>query len=1176
MDPVTATTSLITLVSFIKELVELGHGIATSIEKVNENRRQIRNLVNDILHTLTELAKLIREREEHFQTPALLAAIGNLKADMIHALEICRRISPVERKSGLRGIKTQLKGWIKRDEIEGEIQRLKEHVNKCFLMFVTFSTTRIEKNTAEIIQTTERTRNVALRGMDATLRVEQRFIVDTVESQVKLRKLETMMSRVLLETSFGQNVMEQTIQVILSDPGHRTLEAQYLSTQTLRLIPLVQQIASGGVSVLDASLWMSQLGLKKMEGASAEHVLHSILSAVVQITNPNMDMEIMNNCIVRLGTRLRSLGMATESIAWELFTCQILHRLANEQNSFVVMPRLARALRRLSLAYRDQMKYQEALKASEHSLELWRSIFETNPSSENQIPFLNSITVHMENLASLNRRDELLPLAEESVAIARADLMRTRDYYKSDGKEWSEEDKYAARRSFAAIFRYAHTLAWAQRSGEACSVAIEAFELLTTIPLDISHLVQVGSAIDMLMDQISIVGERGGFTFEWLARPLILFHHLAQQYAEEFSTPFLRLLHAYTYMGSLDVNPNNTSHNLRVFLEPSGDNLPPLLPAFQHQVYHKIASAVVGAVLSFYIRPADSVYSLVLNLFLAHPQSALIAFSQVVDRSLSVLSPDPQIDDWVVHTLAELLNSNGIFTQAERIKLLGWLQRLWAVKGQQLADFCSVCILRSCSCLWLGGLTIETMNVLEVCANSRDQHVVNTAGVMKAAILGDMGRIDDAMAVMVDLEHRLTFHQRVLPAVLKADEDHFYQYCFLRIQFLRRTTRREEAIAFIHDVLTHPVVPPSWSDDGLNDMHYILILVERLELRLEMGQPKAAFDEGENIVKMCRGGVNDVENEYRLFSLARTLVAVSECLTRVGRISEAILACREALSIYKAYESQMWHSFLLPSRKEKLGGMAYQTLSRQLLLAGSVDEGLVHAHAAVDIYRKLVELVPRHRPALAEALQNLARTSQIHNHPQKCLEACEEAITILLEVVSNEAYLLPMLVAALDQLETYPGHNQEWLVAMRSEATAIGFVAHNSTVPRTLFTPVRLLRLDSDGDDSLSNSINLNWRTLVEDGDLDGIPKQQNITLTANLDSSPTKTSHRGQKLQSFLPLDLDKVELAPLKTALYTPMEIHLRLTPIDAFWWAIVVMLSMLVAVLGVVILAQDGRNE
>ena len=48
--------------------------------QVSENRRQIRELTEDVVRTLYDLANLTRGREDAFQGPELLSALENLKA----------------------------------------------------------------------------------------------------------------------------------------------------------------------------------------------------------------------------------------------------------------------------------------------------------------------------------------------------------------------------------------------------------------------------------------------------------------------------------------------------------------------------------------------------------------------------------------------------------------------------------------------------------------------------------------------------------------------------------------------------------------------------------------------------------------------------------------------------------------------------------------------------------------------------------------------------------------------------------------------------------------------------------------------------------------------------------------------------------------------------------------
>jgi hypothetical protein len=50
------------------------------MNQVGENRQRICELTRDVLRTLADLANLTQGNEETFQAPALLSALGNLKA----------------------------------------------------------------------------------------------------------------------------------------------------------------------------------------------------------------------------------------------------------------------------------------------------------------------------------------------------------------------------------------------------------------------------------------------------------------------------------------------------------------------------------------------------------------------------------------------------------------------------------------------------------------------------------------------------------------------------------------------------------------------------------------------------------------------------------------------------------------------------------------------------------------------------------------------------------------------------------------------------------------------------------------------------------------------------------------------------------------------------------------
>ncbi|KAJ7815476.1 hypothetical protein B0H14DRAFT_2603367 [Mycena olivaceomarginata] len=261
MDPLTITTTIVTFASFINELIEVGESIRSSIEKVNENRRQIRELTEDVVRVLYDLAKLTQGHEDTFRGPELLSALESLKAEMLYVHSKCRKLSSVQ-LPGLRGVRSQFKAWRKRDDLKEKIGRLKEHVSKCYCQFTAFSAARIEQSAA--------------RNEQNTLRIEQTLMVNNVENQVKARRLEGMMAQVLLETQFGQNVMNRTVEIISADPTHSSLESQYMSTQTMCLITSLEGLLINGKLVLDGPI-SDPASSSTFELCTPLHLLHEIL-----------------------------------------------------------------------------------------------------------------------------------------------------------------------------------------------------------------------------------------------------------------------------------------------------------------------------------------------------------------------------------------------------------------------------------------------------------------------------------------------------------------------------------------------------------------------------------------------------------------------------------------------------------------------------------------------------------------------------------------------------------------------------------------------------------------------------------------------------------------------------------------------------------------------------------
>ncbi|KAJ7736505.1 hypothetical protein B0H14DRAFT_501813 [Mycena olivaceomarginata] len=463
MDPLTITTTIMTLASFISELIEVGESIRHSIEKVNENRRQIRDLTDEVVQILYNLSKLTRGHEDAFRGSELLSALENLKAEMLYVHLKCRKLSSVQ-LPGFRGVRSQFKAWRKRDDLEAKMGRLEEHVSKCYSQFTAFSAARIEQN---------------------TLRIEQ-TLVTIVENQVKAQRLEGMMPQVLLETEFGQNVMNRTVEIISADPTHSSLESQYMSAQTMRLIASLEGLLTSGKLVLDGPLSNpAQVSQIIFEQNTPLHLLHEILGVVIDIKESHyirISLGSIRNIMVNMGVSLSNIGMASESIAWHHLKIRMLRHL--DGSTVVTLPDMAHTLTELSIVYRRQHQFQSAIQAGQQSLDLWHRLSNSLPDVDIRICLVMVLTTQTRSFLETGQKIAALSIAQDAVVLARPILGQI---IESSSGSSSSVDEFNTDWSCAAVFALAKALSSLDCHLESYEASKEGFQTIVRLPVFRNH-----------------------------------------------------------------------------------------------------------------------------------------------------------------------------------------------------------------------------------------------------------------------------------------------------------------------------------------------------------------------------------------------------------------------------------------------------------------------------------------------------------------------------------------------------------------------------------------------------------------------------------------------------------------------------------------------------------------
>ncbi|KAJ7640783.1 hypothetical protein DFH06DRAFT_622303 [Mycena polygramma] len=1171
MDPITATATLITFATFVKDLIEVGwQGIQASIEKVRENRRRIRGLTNDILRTLADLANLTRGHEDAFQAPALLSALGNLKAEMLHVLSVCREISPAERP-GFQRLGSQLRVWMKRDNLEQKIGRLKEHVNTCYLQFTAFSAARIEQSTARI-------EDNSLDTVNTTLRVEQAVIVHNLESQLKLRRLEGMMTRVLLDTQFGQTVMNQTIEIIASDTRHESIEFQYLSLQSLRLVDSLRQMLMCGNLVLHAPLWDPAQPIKlHFLNEPLSRVLYWIMGKVLEISESSsagIPLEAMEDMLMDLGICLTNLGMVSEGIAWERLKIRILRFLASGEYSAGTLPRLALTLRELSLGHRRLLRHELALQTSEQSVALWRHLSETLPEVDYRVGLMTAMEMHVLNLLDCGQQAAAQSLAEEAVALSRP--MVNRIIASSSGlATLVEEDQFEIVIFSDISFSLAETLASASRYLESYHASKEALEMML-----ISGYPPSGKAVDSFLDRICKIAEEGSCSLEMLADCVILFRDLARKFARDqsqLSSHFLWLIYAYAYFSQQNIS--SFLQDLRTFLEPHSERHIPELDTSDSFAacidrFEGDGCIIRDVVHAFYgFRWQSATNCVVYNTFITHFEPAAAALRELVEQACSVKSPDLATIDWVLYSTLDILprmpHSSRVvllLTLVNGIKHLG--QILAGNTLDSLLCHMTTSFLRE---LWRVGmlesaLAVSFHRIEYLSGASSDEVDLHSAALDQAFILCDMGRIPEATQTVQQL--RIALADSV--EITEMDK-----LCLiLQTRILKRMGRTEEALKILRkrvETLKRPI-------DCVLDLaaHWGLA-----------GYPESALWEAEPIVAIYTNPQAGKEPR-ECASVVHALTTYSNCLAAIGQDGRALWAVQQAVQFYNAHASENVHETVHTVRRQEAGANAYRALSSRYATAnpdGEPDpnQALCAVENAIELYRELVELAPMHLPTLANSLLDLAPILMAVGRLSECYAAYQEAISIIRNVSATEPYFLPALATALEQLECYLEDTGDATGALAAADECAGVrrrFANISPSPDYVFEEVELQNDEGDENEDVSSKFPADTsKAWLRDSDEDyhnnrravKFPRVPDPSLPTYLDATTSNYPLTLNQEPNSVPVTMTRaVKTTSHRVAdlLNTPLEVRLSSTPMGILWWMLLGILSALVGILSIAV--------
>ncbi|KAK7018869.1 Tetratricopeptide repeat family [Favolaschia claudopus] len=1012
MDPITVTTTIITLGTFIKDLIELGEGIRTSIEKVSENRRQIRDLTQDIVRTLYDLASLTRGKDGAFRGPELLAALESLKAEMLYVHSKCLKISP-KQLPGLQGIPSHLRTWRKRDDLEKKITRLRERVNKCLLQFNAFSAARTEL--------------VALEVANIALRIEQRLILDNFESRVNARRLEGLMAPFMLESEFGQRKLRETAERISADSSFQSLEYQYMSAQLHSLINSVKPLLVCGDLSLVESWEYDTLSFVFVEPSQAtpSHALSHILQIVVALHSRDHAslLDLLMTAINDLPVCFSSAGMHSEVIAWSHFEIDLHRYMAKRDYNIGTLPRIADALGDLSLAHHRQFEFDIAVEFSQQSLALWVEVSHLLPQEDNRIGYLHSMVLHATNLLAKDDKTNMLSAAQDAVSLARPMAKAQAESIVSTGTPSTASERYEAKYVWEAFFVLSRVLSSLDRPLDSYEAFLDASRTACSLPIvgyDPHHW---GEYIDSFLDVICKVAEDGRLSLSMLADCVDLFRKLACVYPKQFSSGFLRLLHAFAYY-SQQPHSYHSMEQIRLFLEPTYDAPPPAIDIATSIPID--SSVLVNAMQLFFALARDnSTIPLIQNILVAHFPPAIEVLRLVVQS--------PVLEDiilaWVLPIASAALPRISpaqyvallqVLVEGAKCKRVEGAPDTWTFEEWEMylaTYFRRVCNHAARLRVVDEGISI-CQEVVAYLESQSDAHPRAVTWLQEfygfwGILLCDAACFPDA----VDLVNRKI--SRFPQCATLAPDWWYLSLCVIKAHILQCVGRHKEALQLVRSGVADGI-RKFWIEGRTFNLHLYFLLPQLAWAWQQIGRPETALEHAEKAVTACRDiDLEGADKEEVLCVQIHSLTTHSNCLATVGRPADGLASAQKAVSLYTEYSESMWKAFIFTIRSQELGGNAFLALSLRLLAVNENEEALSNGRRAVELYRELVALAPSHLPTLARSLRHLASVLWLLGHEDEATTASEEAADILRKVVDPETYFLPLFADALDELAGY-------------------------------------------------------------------------------------------------------------------------------------------------------------
>ncbi|KAL4258471.1 Fungal N-terminal domain-containing protein [Pleurotus pulmonarius] len=366
MDPLSITTAILTL-------VDVALKIKDSVERVGKNRKQLLYLSEDILQTLYDLQDLCRAREHALRgAPELHQSLNRLSSQLSDVHARCEKTFCVPSHNTFAKVKFGFKQWLKADDVEDDIARLKEQVQSCLLRFTVIISAR-----TELLST-----QTAL----ASARIEHTVLVLKVQQRANINQFDRL---------YGQGFLGPDRAKVPQPALFHNIDREYLHMKMCTIIEgfeahdflqITNACIPGDVSLTSA--YPAPLGvfksLKTFKGTIAK------AWEVTQLLEGHLELLGALECALAmlwLGCELHALGLMEDAVLNDSCVVQLLRTLSLSSGGHRFLPYLGYALTDLNWTMGDDA--EGALIICKEAVDVFRSL--QNPDVHHPLNYVYAL-----------------------------------------------------------------------------------------------------------------------------------------------------------------------------------------------------------------------------------------------------------------------------------------------------------------------------------------------------------------------------------------------------------------------------------------------------------------------------------------------------------------------------------------------------------------------------------------------------------------------------------------------------------------------------------------------------------------------------------------------------------------------------------------------------------------